>query len=198
MAWNSWKTIVATGLLASACTGCSSLPTHTVRGQSPEAQLLLHEQLQDGWKATDSEIQQVRGQHPADLPLHGEVKGVVKNNLYPYEVSRGGYKTPVGQGAYAPGGNIGYASGPNPNRRWGNFDEQPCPSPYYAGFAKYPPNHQELGWDHGGRRHAGQYHYHTYRYKTPSCPVYPAPNQPGGVVTYPYYTHKGPSDFFMK
>ncbi|MCA8982748.1 MAG: hypothetical protein R3C12_02330 [Planctomycetaceae bacterium] len=197
MLLSSWKSIVATGLLASVCTGCASLPTSVIRGQSPEAaQLLIHEE--QGWKASNSEIEQIGGERPADLPLHGEVKGVIKNNLHPYEVSKHGYKTPVGPATYAPGGNLGYAGGYNPYQRWGNFDGQPCPVPYNAGFGNCPPNHQELCWDHGGRRHAGQYHYHTYRYKAPNCPVYPAPNQPGGVVTYPYYTHKGPSDFFMK
>lgn len=41
-------------------------------------------------------------------------------------------------------------------------------------------------------------HHHTYDYKQPSGLVYPQQNQPAGVVNYPYYTCKGPSDFFMK
>lgn len=46
--------------------------------------------------------------------------------------------------------------------------------------------------------------YH-YSYKDPGCPVYPpgtgpgltGPGTPGAVVQYPYYTTKGPDDFFL-
>ena len=41
-------------------------------------------------------------------------------------------------------------------------------------------------------------HHHWYRYKPPKNLVYPPANQPGGVVVYPYYTLKGPDDFFFK
>jgi len=194
----TWKSVVAAGLLAACSTGCSTLPTSVIRGQSPEqAEQLLFEQ-EEGWKPTGSEIELTRGYRRADPPLRGEIKGAVINNLNQNDVERGGYRTPVGPGTPAPGGNVGFAGGPNPYARWGNFDQQPCPVPYNAGFSQPPANHQELGWDHGGHRHPGQYHYHTYRYKQPQCLVYPAPNQPAGAVTYPYYTHKGPSDFFMK
>ncbi len=36
-----------------------------------------------------------------------------------------------------------------------------------------------------------------YRYKAPKDLVYPPANQPAGVVVYPYYTCKGPDDFFL-
>ena len=193
----TWKSVVAAGLLAACSTGCSTLPSSVIRGQSPDhAQQLGYEQ-EAGWKPTGSEIE-LTAHRRADFPMHGEVKGAVVNNLNQYDVERGGYRVPVGQGSPAPGGNVGYVGGPNPYARWGNFDQQPCPVPYNAGFGQCPPHHQEQCWDHGGFRHAGQYHYHTYRYKQPQGLVYPAPNQPAGAVTYPYYTHKGPSDFFMK
>ena len=41
-------------------------------------------------------------------------------------------------------------------------------------------------------------HHHTFEYKQPTNLVYPPANQPASVVQYPYYTLKGPSDFFMK
>ena len=41
-------------------------------------------------------------------------------------------------------------------------------------------------------------HHHTYDYKQPRDLVYPPQNQPAAAVVYPYYTLKGPSDFFMK
>lgn len=37
---------------------------------------------------------------------------------------------------------------------------------------------------------------HRWSYVPPQNLSYPAPNQPGAVVQYPYYTLKGPSDFF--
>lgn len=41
-------------------------------------------------------------------------------------------------------------------------------------------------------------HYHWYSYQQPRNLVYPDQNQPSAVVQYPYYTVKGPSDFFMQ
>lgn len=41
-------------------------------------------------------------------------------------------------------------------------------------------------------------HHHTYDYKAPKGLVYPPANQPAAVVQYPYYTLKGPDDFFLE
>lgn len=41
-------------------------------------------------------------------------------------------------------------------------------------------------------------HYTTYGYKWPQNMVYPQYGAPAGAVQYPYYTFRGPSDFFMK
>ena len=41
-------------------------------------------------------------------------------------------------------------------------------------------------------------HHHTWEYNPPQNLVYPPANQMPAVTQYPYYTHKGPSDFFMK
>lgn len=55
----------------------------------------------------------------------------------------------------------------------------------------------------GGRPGAGFYgggagtNQYLYRYQAPKNLVYPPANQPAGVVVYPYYTVKGPDDFFM-
>ena len=40
--------------------------------------------------------------------------------------------------------------------------------------------------------------YYNVRMPNPQELRYPAPNTPMAVVQYPYYTTKGPSDFFMK
>jgi len=41
-------------------------------------------------------------------------------------------------------------------------------------------------------------HTHWYRYKEPQGLVYPPANQPAALVQYPYFTVRGPTDFFMK
>ena len=44
-------------------------------------------------------------------------------------------------------------------------------------------------------------HHRTYSYSVPNDLSYPAQSGPGavgGAVVYPYYTHKGPSDFFRQ
>ena len=38
--------------------------------------------------------------------------------------------------------------------------------------------------------------HHSYRVEQPSNLSYPQAGAVGGAVVYPYYTHKGPSDFF--
>jgi hypothetical protein len=38
---------------------------------------------------------------------------------------------------------------------------------------------------------------YLYRYRAPHNLKYPPANQPAGVVVYPYYTLKGPDDFFL-
>ncbi len=51
-----------------------------------------------------------------------------------------------------------------------------------------------------GEKLGDWYPTHKYRwtYNPPRNLVYPQQNQPAAVVRYPYYTVKGPSDFFMK
>jgi len=41
-------------------------------------------------------------------------------------------------------------------------------------------------------------HHHTSTYKAPRDLKYPSQNQPPAVYQYPYYTVKGPTDFFYK
>jgi len=44
----------------------------------------------------------------------------------------------------------------------------------------------------------GPTHYHTFEYRQPKNLLYPPANQPAAVVQYPYYTVRGPTDFFLK
>lgn len=40
-------------------------------------------------------------------------------------------------------------------------------------------------------------HVHTFSYYPPKDLRYPQPNTPAAVIQYPYYTVKGPDDFFL-
>jgi len=52
-------------------------------------------------------------------------------------------------------------------------------------------DHEPRGAFHGG-------HYHTFEYDVPDNLSYPPANQPPAIVQYPYYTLRGPTDFFQK
>ncbi|MBM4076744.1 MAG: hypothetical protein FJ267_14040, partial [Planctomycetes bacterium] len=92
---------------------------------------------------------------------------------------------------------------------------------YYAGPQGYYTDHDRVysgggGCECGGRgcHHCGLIpdlggslghgpngfptHYQTYGYHWPQNMVYPNAQVPAGMVQYPYYTFRGPTDFFMK
>ena len=57
------------------------------------------------------------------------------------------------------------------------------------------------GMLHNGIQHLrGPYpqHHVSYSYSRPNNLQYPPPQVPGGAIVYPYYTLKGPSDFFRE
>lgn len=92
-----------------------------------------------------------------------------------YHQTSGGY-----QGAY--GGEYGaYGAACPPGGG--------CP-PYGAG---YPPQSECDGMLIRSPWHPT--HHHTFSYEQPANLRYPS-NQPGSLVRYPYYTFKGPDDFF--
>lgn len=53
------------------------------------------------------------------------------------------------------------------------------------------------GNGYGGGHDFGIHHGFSYSYQRPNDLVYPSSGF-GGTVVYPYYTHRGPSDFFRK
>ena len=71
-----------------------------------------------------------------------------------------------------------------------------------------PPGYEGHGYGYGPmincNRYPGGIRY-THSYEDPGVPVYPpgtgpaltGPGSPGAVVQYPYYTTKGPDDFFL-
>jgi len=72
----------------------------------------------------------------------------------------------------------------------GGSYEGNCPQDGYGGSC---PNDGGMGCQ--------PRHHRTYSYSAPRDLTYPAQSGPGavgGAVVYPYYTHKGPSDFFRK
>ncbi len=79
----------------------------------------------------------------------------------------------------------------------------PMPAPmYYDGSAgadsmSCPPDWARNPADCPENYHWPKHH-HTFDYRQPKNLSYPPQNQPAAAVVYPYYTCKGPSDFFMK
>jgi hypothetical protein len=82
---------------------------------------------------------------------------------------------------------------------------------YYAGPEGYYSHRNSKAYTYGGAegscppeyagkgpKHGGPKHYTTYDYKWPNNLVYPQYGAPAGFVQYPYYTFRGPTDFFMK
>ena len=70
------------------------------------------------------------------------------------------------------------------------------------------PNSQNRQYDNGANylwqnaaaqnKIWGPSHFHTYDYQPPKNLSYPPDNQPPAMVQYPYYTLKGPTDFFLQ
>lgn len=71
---------------------------------------------------------------------------------------------------------------------------------YHHAGASCPPNYYGGQYCRGYGEDLNCYprHNYTYGYQRPRHLVYPQPQATGGAVVYPYYTHKGPSDFFRK
>ncbi|HWL08541.1 MAG TPA: hypothetical protein VNQ76_09060 [Planctomicrobium sp.] len=68
-----------------------------------------------------------------------------------------------------------------------------CPPGGYSGYENCPP-----GNAHGLGTHGCRQDRYSYNYLVPNNLVYPQQNSVGGAVVYPYYTHRGPSDFFRQ
>lgn len=94
-----------------------------------------------------------------------------------YQTTYAGHKYGAGQYEGAAYGGAQYGGGAY------------CPPSYYGGA--YCQNY-------GSDLSCYPRHNYTYGYQRPRHLVYPQQNSVGGAVVYPYYTHKGPSDFFRK
>lgn len=116
--------------------------------------------------------------------VRGQNAGQFQPNPYQLASSGGGDMRIAG-----PQPGVQYYDGPahDPNQ----FSSADCPV-YAQGSAcpACPPGHSSNVWR--------PTHHHTWEYNPPKGLTYPDPNQPPATVQYPYYTIKGPSDFFMK
>jgi hypothetical protein len=75
---------------------------------------------------------------------------------------------------------------------------QACPFCQNSSSGFVDPSHGLISGAYNHMRGPYPKHHMTYSYQRPSNLSYPPPQVPGGVIVYPYYTLKGPSDFFRK
>lgn len=179
--------LAACGLLAIAA-GCGTAPTVT-RGQEPLPDPFVrpvsHGTQPHLWEAA-ADAHNTRIDHYT-VPSPG-------SSPYATDGSTGAYYGPAN---YCPPQDGGYCP---PSAECPHC--QGCPEPgTTCPFCQCEdPSHSHLG---GLHNHLHQHlqrpypqHHFTYAYHRPKNLVYPPPQVPGGAVVYPYYTLKGPSDFF--
>ena len=110
--------------------------------------------------------------------------------------------TPVMRGQSPVNGHGSWSDGPAMNHECpmcesgqGHGQGQPCP-PYRGGHGPHrgAANCQDAGCNLPG--HPVHRNFHTYH--APQNLMYPPENAAPAQVQYPYYTFRGPTDFFMK
>lgn len=193
----SWA-LCAAGLFAA--TGCSSMPS-VVRGQSPEAapiQQTAHHQHQ---------VQQHTGPVANAYSDHHSTTTTYRSATY--SGKDGSLVQPV-ECTNCPGGHAGAGAGaagqgyygtcpPGSNCRhhgMGHGLGHGLHGGYHCPHHGLCPSGHCRSCGHGNALDWYPKHHFSYSYERPRNLVYPPPQVPGGAVVYPYYTHKGPSDFF--
>ncbi len=182
----SWGLTVL--LAASALVGCGQ-SRQMVRGQSP---------------STPAPV--VTAPAEAQGPIIGSAPGYseqitsnakAKHTHHDFRVHNGFYDNNFGyEGGYYAGPQ-GYYTDRDRTYQAGGGGANGCPACEYG-----------RGCPQGGCQHCGcnngcgpggcPRHYQTYRFDWPQNMVYPPNEVPAGMVQYPYYTNRGPTDFFMK
>jgi hypothetical protein len=154
-------------------------------------------------KATDAPATIIRGQGPEfDGPIIGSAPGygqftkghhpkhdfVNRPGVYNNNFGFDDHRYAGGTGAYSAfkGGHHGDSS----------CDYSECDNGCPPGGHGHCRSPHIVGGGFGG--HGFPHHRQTYSYDWPQNPVYPPPVLPAGFVQYPYYTLRGPTDFFMK
>lgn len=159
------------GLLTTAlCCGCQTFGTPTVRGQSPSP---------SGY----GETTKIRGMYHTPIRSAAEELQDIHHEHHNTDTYY-----------FTPGSNPGALPGAGTNCPPGGQSCPPagqtCPPGY--GYDYCPPGGQ-------GRCNTGLCQdKFSYAYEVPNDLVYPPAGGVGGAVVYPYYTLKGPSDFFRQ
>lgn len=185
------------GLLLAVSSGCSSAPV--ARGQEPINDPTVTPAAHDGTAAYGS-----YGYQPTPLDAIGD-HFRFPNEISAYEVDDNGQVVPYPSSDHlSQTQTVGWhhhshdaqLCPPNPAcpRCQGRPQAGPCPvcqHPVEPGHTHDADDSDHI-WDDYPN------HHFTYAYMRPKNLLYPPPEVPGGAVVYPYYTHKGPSDFFRK
>ena len=183
----SWGLTVL--LAASALVGCGQ-SRQLVRGQSPGAGVLVA------------------------APAHAESEGPIIGSAPGYAEQIKSHKSTLTHKDFKAyngfrDNNFGYEGGyyAGPEGYYTDHDRT-----YTAGSAAAgcPACEYGRGCPQGGCEHCGckagcntgpggcPQHYQTHRFNWPQNMVYPQNENPAAMVQYPYYTLRGPTDFFMK
>lgn len=162
--------LTVSAAIAAAASGCTTSPL-VARGQDPAS---------DQWVTPTSYGMQPKFHEAAADHVHG-------SRTTHYQVPMQGAWISHNEAVCPPVGDCPHCQGAPPVG-------QACP---------YCQSDSEGHGHFGHLRHLGKglmedypQHHHTYAYKRPQHLQYPPPQVPGGMVVYPYYTLKGPSDFF--
>ena len=149
-----------------AC-GCQSMGT-VARGQNPEAPVVQTSHAHgDHLQAAVSGVQDAYAAHTnTSRAFYSDVQGAS------CQVSPSGAGVQYGTGASCPSGYCP-SHGACPSGSCSS-----CNGAFGSAYNHYPRHH------------------FSHSYERPRDLVYPPANGTGGAVVYPYYTHKGPSDFF--
>jgi hypothetical protein len=140
-----------------------------------------------------------RGQSPAAVQqaqfgYHGSLHDAAQQHLYGYNTTHFNVG-PDGQ-AYQGGGYVGGGC-PGGCPQGGMCPGGACPPGGYGCPGGMCPGGM-CGGCGNGEIACQPHHGRSFSYKVPDDLSYPPAGVPGGAVVYPYYTHKGPSDFFRK
>jgi hypothetical protein len=184
-----WQVAILT--LFGASMACAQPGVAVVRGQSPAAVEVVPAPVVPAPVVAGPVAVEAHGPLIGSAPGYGEFKkGNAKKDFktFPhYHNNHFGYEG-------------GYYNGPE--GYYTDFDKHKVKA-YTAGhggagcpYCQYGAACPADGCKHCG--HGCPKHYTTYQYKWPENMVYPPNVLPAGMVQYPYYTLRGPTDFFMK
>ncbi|MEX0702785.1 MAG: hypothetical protein WD069_11885 [Planctomycetales bacterium] len=130
--------------------------------------------------------------YPADCPPGGYASGHWHDqHLYPGVPRVAGTAARAAGGAGYIGMQGGYQVG---KTAWRMLEGDPG----YQGHWDHPHHVAQHGYGGAGGGNWGPQHRIFYTYHRPTDLRYPPPQVPAAVVQYPYYTNRGPTDFFMK